>query len=47
MAETVAVKPEMLHWAIERSLLPADDLAATFPKLEQWLNGERLPTHKQ
>ncbi len=47
MAEAVSVKPELIRWAIDRSQLRLDDLTATFPKLDQWLEGEQQPTHKQ
>src|SRR6266702_3225814 len=47
MPETVSIKPELIRWAIERSQLPWDQLAKTFPKLDQWRRGERLPTSKQ
>jgi Zn-dependent peptidase ImmA (M78 family) len=47
MAETVAVRPELIRWAIERSRLPLDDLIDTFPKLNQWLEGDAYPTYRQ
>ena len=47
MTETVFVKPELLQWAIERSGLLKDDFAKAFPKLDEWLRGDRFPTHKQ
>jgi Zn-dependent peptidase ImmA (M78 family) len=47
MSDTVSVKPELLQWAIDRSRLPQDELAATFPKLDQWLTGQKLPTYRQ
>lgn len=43
----VAVKPEMLHWAIERARMTPDDLQARFAKLTKWLEGEVQPTLKQ
>lgn len=43
----VAVNPEMLHWACERSGVPADALIRRFPKFEQWETGEVKPTLKQ
>lgn len=43
----VAVKPELLRWAIDRSGLSADELLAKFPKLEKWKTGERTPTFRQ
>jgi len=47
MPETVAVKPELILWAIDRSQLPPEDLARTFPRLDEWRTGEREPTLKQ
>lgn len=44
---TVAVKPELLRWAIDRSGLPTDVLLARFPKLDEWKTGERQPTFRQ
>lgn len=47
MAETVAIQPELIQWAIERSRLPADELVERFPKLESWISGEKQPTMRQ
>jgi Zn-dependent peptidase ImmA (M78 family) len=44
---TVAVKPELIRWAIDRSGLSTEDLLGKFPKLEQWKSGERQPTFRQ
>jgi len=44
---TVAVKPELIRWAIARSGLPTDDLLKKFPKLDQWKAGKRQPTVRQ
>lgn len=44
---TVAVKPELIRWAIERSGLSRDDLLERFPKLDEWVSGERQPTFRQ
>lgn len=41
------VKPEMLHWAIERAQIIPDDLGAKFGKLDDWLAGNVQPTLKQ
>ncbi|MBY5163149.1 ImmA/IrrE family metallo-endopeptidase [Salsipaludibacter albus] len=41
----VAVRPEMLHWAMTRSHRPATDFKA-YP-LEEWLEGKREPTLNQ
>lgn len=43
----VAVNPQVLRWAIERSGLPVDALAKAFPKLAEWQSGEGEPTLKQ
>jgi Zn-dependent peptidase ImmA (M78 family) len=47
MASTVAVKPDVIRWAVERSGLPFEDLAGKFPHLNAWQAGEREPTLKQ
>ncbi len=44
---TVAVKPELIRWAIDRSGLSMEELLAKFPKLEEWKSGERQPTFRQ
>ncbi len=44
---TVAVKRELISWAIVRSGVPIDDLVRKFPKLEEWQTGERQPTFLQ
>jgi Zn-dependent peptidase ImmA (M78 family) len=44
---TVAVKPELIRWAIERSGLPTDSLRKKFPKLEEWKSGDKQPTFRQ
>ena len=43
----VAVNPELLRWARERSGRSAERLAGMFPKLEAWERGEAQPTLKQ
>ena len=43
----VAVNPELLRWARERSGRSAERLAGMFPKLEAWERGEAKPTLKQ
>jgi len=43
----VAVKPELLRWARERSGRSAEGLAGKFPKLEAWERAEAQPTLKQ
>lgn len=44
---SVAVKPELIRWAIDRSGLPKADLLAKFPKLDDWSSGSRQPTLHQ
>lgn len=43
----VAVKPELIDWACERSGKTQEDLVERFPKLPEWRRGERCPTLKQ
>ena len=43
----VAVKPEMLRWAVERAGRVPDDLPARFAKFPDWLEGDVQPTLKQ
>lgn len=43
----VAVKPELLRWAAERSRIERDVLVARFPRLDAWERGEAAPTLKQ
>ncbi len=43
----VAVKPEMLRWAVERARRVPDDLPARFAKFPDWLEGDVQPTLKQ
>ena len=43
----VEVKPELLHWARERSRRSMTYLAGRFPKLELWERSEVKPTLKQ
>jgi hypothetical protein len=47
MARAFGVKPELIRWAVDRSGLPLDKLAETFPYLDAWRNGEKQPTLKQ
>ncbi len=47
MPEAVAIKPELIRWAVARSGLPRDDLTKSFPKLAEWESGETSPTLKQ
>jgi Zn-dependent peptidase ImmA (M78 family) len=47
MSGSVSVKSELIRWAIDRSRLPLGELVAAFPRLEQWIEGEQLPTHRQ
>src|SRR5438552_1369835 len=43
----VEVKPELLRWARERSMIERETLAGHFPKLEAWERDEIQPTLKQ
>lgn len=47
MALRVDIAPELLRWACTRSQQPMETLKRRFPKLEQWLSGETMPTFKQ
>jgi Zn-dependent peptidase ImmA (M78 family)/transcriptional regulator with XRE-family HTH domain len=47
MAVRVAVNPELLAWARERSGVEPEDLARKFPKLAEWEEGELAPTLRQ
>jgi len=43
----VAVNPDLLRWARERSRVEFLELVARFPKLPAWENAESQPTLKQ
>lgn len=43
----VAVKPELIRWAQERSGLSVEDLRSAFGRLVDWENGSAQPTLKQ
>jgi len=43
----VEVRPELLRWARERSMIERGALVERFPKLEAWERGEIRPTLKQ
>lgn len=43
----VAVEPELLSWALERSRKSYDAMEKRFPKLELWLAGKVHPTYRQ
>jgi hypothetical protein len=43
----VAVRLELLRWALERSGRSVEGLTARFPKLAAWERGEVHPTLKQ
>ncbi len=47
MPEAVAVNPELIRWAVDRSGVPREDLAKSFPKLDAWQSGEKSPTLRQ
>lgn len=43
----VAVRPELLRWALDRSGMSVEGLAAKFPRLAAWERGEAQPTLRQ
>lgn len=43
----VAVRPELLRWALDRSGRSVEGLAAKFPRLGAWERGEAQPTLRQ
>jgi Zn-dependent peptidase ImmA (M78 family) len=43
----VAVRPELLRWALDRSGRSVEGLAAKFPRLAAWERGEAEPTLRQ
>jgi Zn-dependent peptidase ImmA (M78 family) len=43
----IAVKPDIIRWAIERSRIDIEALGVRFPKLSLWLSGDALPTLRQ
>lgn len=43
----IAINPDIMHWAIERSRLDVELLRSRFPKLEMWLSGAVQPTMRQ
>lgn len=47
MVTRVAVAPDVLHWAVERSGRDEAEIADRFPALDAWEAGVRQPTLKQ
>lgn len=47
MSQRVAVRPELLRWAISRSGRKPSDYTDRFPHLEAWLRKDAAPTLKQ
>jgi len=43
----VPVSEDILRWAMDRSERPPDVLVRKFPKIREWLSGERHPTLRQ
>lgn len=43
----VAVSEKILDWALDRSGLTLADLEGKFPRLRQWVDGQRQPTLRQ
>lgn len=44
---TVAVNPELIRWAIDRSGLSEEELRKKFPRLSEWRAGDKQPTFRQ
>jgi Zn-dependent peptidase ImmA (M78 family) len=44
---TIAVKPELIRWARERSGVTTDALVRRFPKFAEWETGQAQPTLRQ
>jgi len=47
MKNVVNVNTDMLTWAIARGGYELETFTGKFPKVQQWLDGEKLPTVKQ
>ncbi|MCS4276547.1 Zn-dependent peptidase ImmA (M78 family) [Mycetocola sp. BIGb0189] len=47
MTVRIPVAPEILTWALERAGLSEHTAHARFPKIQEWIDGESLPTYKQ
>ena len=47
MTVRVEVEPSLYRWASERSGLDLDELTRRFPKLREWMAGDRAPTLKR
>ena len=47
MTVRVHVKPSLYRWALERSRLDLSELVGRFPKLRDWMAGDRNPTLRQ
>lgn len=45
--QTVAIKPDLIRWAVERSGVPSEELRRKFPKLDEWLSEKKRPTFRQ
>ena len=43
----VEVKTEVLYWALDRAGLEPHDIIKKFPKIEEWVEGEKYPTLRQ
>lgn len=41
------INPDLIRWAIKRSGAELDGLKTRFPKIEQWIEGESVPTANQ
>ncbi|EEI64392.1 ImmA/IrrE family metallo-endopeptidase [Corynebacterium glucuronolyticum] len=44
MGVEVAVQPDVLNWALERSELSEETIAKRFPQMDDWMSGVKNPT---
>jgi len=47
MTVRVAIRGPLLRWAEVRSRVSAEDLRSSFPDLDAWKEGAKVPTLKQ
>lgn len=47
MSNRIEIKPDILNWAIARAGYEWEAFVATFPKVKDWIEGERKPTLRQ
>lgn len=41
------IRPEILRWAFQRAGFSEEKAVKAFPKLQDWLSGEKMPTISQ